>query len=88
MCARPGAAPPGRSESHADRVPLHTSAQMKHWQLSGRRARKAMASFFHKEEVHSEASHLEDYVDNHPFLGDHPRPSMSAAIQRYCTAGC
>jgi hypothetical protein len=67
---------------------IFLSVQMKHWQLSGSRARKAMASFFHREEVHNEANHLEDYADEHPFLGDHPRPSMSAAIQRYCTVDC
>ena len=55
---------------------------MKGWHLSGPRARQAMSNFFRREEVHSEASHLEDYVDNHPFLSDHPRPSMSAAIKR------
>ena len=56
--------------------------QMKHWRLSGHRAMAAMNNFFRKEEVHSEASHLQDYVDDHPFLGERLSPSMSAAIKR------
>ena len=63
--------------------------QMRHWALSGHKAREAMANYFHRVEVRSEASHLQDYVDDHPFLGDHPRPSMSAAIKRcLCVPRC
>ena len=57
-------------------------AQMKHWELSGHKARKMMNNYFHRVEVRSEASHLQDYVDDHPFLGDHPHASVSAAIKR------
>jgi hypothetical protein len=66
--------------SAGDAVPA--LAQMKHWELSGQKARKMMNNYFHRVEVHSEASHLQDYVDDHPFLGDHPRASVSAAIKR------
>ena len=66
--------------SAGDAVPA--LAQMQHWELSGQKARKMMNNYFHRVEVRSEASHLEDYVDDHPFLGDHPRASVSAAIKR------
>jgi len=66
--------------SAGDAVPA--LAQMKHWELSGQKARKMMNNYFHRVEVRSEASHLQDYVDDHPFLGDHPRASVSAAIKR------
>ncbi len=55
---------------------------MHHWHFSGVKARSAMANYFRTQEVHSEASHLEDYVDAHPFLGDKPRPSQLPAINR------
>ena len=61
---------------------LNLLHQMKHWELSGHKAREAMSNYFQNEEMHSEATHLESYVNAHPFLGDHPRPSMSAAIKR------
>ena len=67
------------AEHHSGSRP---TKQMSDWHLSGRRARSAMKSFFNKEEEHSEANHLEDFVDKHPFLGEHTSPFMSAAIKR------
>ena len=59
------------------------NTQMNHWELSGAKARSAMANFFREQEVHSETNHLENYWQEHPFLGDRPHKSMSAAINRY-----
>jgi len=59
-----------------------TVVPMRHWELSGHGARKAMSNWFNSEEVHSEANHLGDYVGNHPFIGEHPQKSMNVAIKR------
>eukprot|EP00286_Rhodomonas_abbreviata_P018881 CAMPEP_0181306670 /NCGR_PEP_ID=MMETSP1101-20121128/10434_1 /TAXON_ID=46948 /ORGANISM="Rhodomonas abbreviata, Strain Caron Lab Isolate" /LENGTH=156 /DNA_ID=CAMNT_0023412763 /DNA_START=110 /DNA_END=580 /DNA_ORIENTATION=+ len=42
---------------------------MNKWHLSGPQARKQMQNFFNRENFNSEATHLENYVDNHPFFG-------------------
>jgi len=55
---------------------------MRHWELSGHGARKAMSNWFNTEEAHNQASHLGDYVEANPFVGAHPQKSMSAAVKR------
>eukprot|EP00961_Rhodomonas_salina_P246893 3335639-Rhodomonas_salina.1 len=48
---------------------------MKQWQLSGPEARKQadafaqMSTYFSRENFNAEATHLANFVDNHPFFG-------------------
>lgn len=60
---------------------------MKKWHLSGQQARKQMQNFFNHENFNAEATHLENFVDNHPafeqstnnrfMLSGSKRPSFS-----------
>jgi hypothetical protein len=44
--------------------------KMKNWHLAGAAARKQMEKYFEKQKFHSEAKHLEHFVNSHPFFGE------------------